>query len=139
MTKTIHGVCCVLGLALAFAPETTETTLRLATVYGVFGLIGFLSQMIVGVSGRLLPLFARLIAGEWRATPPTPHQLPDRRLQAATFVLWTLGVPVLAIGFWLDRVSLVGAGGWLLLAGVAASAASNIAILRAARAVQSTE
>ncbi len=130
------ALTCILGLILAFAPETTEATLRLAAVYGVCGLIGFLSQMIVGVSARLLPIFARLVAGDWSATPPTPHQLPDRRLQAATFILWTLGVPVLAAGFWLDRASVIGAGGWLLLAGVAASAASQLALIRAVRAVR---
>ena len=127
------GVACALGLVLALAPETTETTLRLATVYGVCGLIGFLSQMIVGVGARLLPIFAHLVATDWSAAPPTPHQLPDRRLQALTFTLWTLGVPVLAAGFWLDRPGVVSAGGWLLLAGVAASATSQVAIMRAAR------
>ncbi len=125
------AVSCVFGLVLAFSPETTETTLRLATVYGVCGLIGFLSQMIVGVSARLLPIFARLVAGDWSATPPTPHELPDRRLQALTFVLWTLGIPVLATGFWLDRPAIVGAGGWLLLAAVIASAASQWVLIRA--------
>ena len=128
------GLACGLGLVLAFLPETSEASLRLAAVYGVFGLIGFLSQMVVGVSARLLPIFARLIAGDWSATPPTPHQLPDRRLQAATFGLWTLGVPVLAAGFWLDRTWIVGAGGWILLAGVIASTASQLAVMRAARA-----
>ncbi len=135
------GLTGALGLVLAFSPETTEQTLRLATVYGVCGLVGFLSQMVTGVSARLLPIFARLVAGDWSATPPTPHELPDRRLQAATFVLWTLGVPVLAAGFWLDRTPVLSAGGWLLLAGVVASAASQLALIRAVMAVrrQSTE
>ncbi len=130
------GAACVLGLVLAFSPETTEQSLRLAAVYGICGLVGFLSQMVVGISARLLPIFARLIAGDWSATPPTPHQMPDQRLQLATFVLWTLGVPVLAAGFWLDRTPLVGAGGWILLAGVVASATSQLAVMRKARAVR---
>ncbi len=127
------GLACVLGLVLAFSPEATEQTLRLAAVYGVCGLVGFLSQMIVGVSARLLPIFARLIAADRCDVPPTPHEIPDRRLLAATFVLWTLGVPVLASGFWLDRIWVVGAGGWILLAGVVASAASLLAMMRTAR------
>ena len=131
---TYLGLTSVLGLILAFAPATTEWTLRLAAVYGVCGLIGFLSQLIVGVSNRLLPIFARLVAGDWSATPPTPHELPNRWLQAVTFILWTVGVPVLVLGFWLDRVGVIGAGGWVLLAGVVASAASNLAVMRAARA-----
>ncbi len=127
------ALACGLGLILAWLPETTEQSLRLAAVYGVCGLIGFLSQMIVGVSARLLPIFAWLVAADGRDLPPNPHRLPDRRLQTATFVLWTLGVPVLAAGFWFDRTWIVGAGGWVLLAGVVASAASQLAVMRAAR------
>ncbi len=130
------ALSCVLGLVLTFTPETTETSLRLAAVYGVCGLVGFLSQMVVGISARLLPIFGRLIAGDWSAAPPTPHQLPDRRLQLATFVLWTLGVPLLAAGFWLDHTPVVGAGGWLLLAAVLASAASQLAVMRKVRTVR---
>ena len=124
----------LLGLALAWAPETTETTLRLASVYGVLGLVGFLSQIIAGVSARLLPLFARLLAAGWSDDPPSPHALPDRRWQLATFILWTLGVPVLAIGSFLESPSWVSSGGGLLLGAVVAGAASQLAVLRAARA-----
>ena len=125
-----------LGLVLAFAPETTEHTLRLTTVYGVFGLVGFLSQIIAGVSARLLPLFARLIAAGWSDAPPSPHDMPNRRLQAGTFVLWTLGVPLLAAGSYLENPLLVGAAGWVLTSAVVAGAGSQIAVLRAALAAQ---
>ncbi|MCP3964263.1 MAG: hypothetical protein GY719_41065, partial [bacterium] len=74
------AITCVLGAILAFSPETTEQTLRLATVYGICGLLGFLSQLVVGISARLLPIFARLIAAGWSEAPPTPHEMPDRRL-----------------------------------------------------------
>ena len=123
----------VLGLALAFSPETTPLTLKLATVYGVCGLLGFLAQMVAGVSARLLPIFAYLVAADGSDPPPTPHEMPDRRLQAATFVLWTLGVPVLAAGFFLDETRVVSAGGWILLGAVAAGAAGQLAVLRSAR------
>lgn len=123
-----------LGLALAFFPATTEWTLRLTTVYGVCGLLGFLSQIVVGVSARLLPLFGRLVAADRSAAPPSPHSLPDRRLQAATFALWALGIPLLATGFYLDHTPLIGAAGWLLLAAVACGTASHLVILRTVRA-----
>lgn len=126
----------VLGLVLAFYPTTTEWTLRLATVYGVCGLLGFLSQIIVGVSARLLPLFARLVAADWSATPPSPHTLSDRRLQAATFALWALGVPALTIGFYIDRIGLIGMAGWALLAAVVCGTASHLVVLRRIRAVR---
>ncbi len=122
-----------LGLYLAFAPTTTEHTLRLATVYGVCGLLGFLTQIVVGVSARLLPIFARLIAAEWSDKPPTPHEMPDRRLQAATFYLWTFGVPTLAAGFYWERLDILSLAGWILLAALAAGGASQLVVLRAIR------
>ncbi|MCP3963976.1 MAG: hypothetical protein GY719_39590, partial [bacterium] len=128
------AITCVLGTILAFSPETTEHTLRLATVYGICGLLGFLSQLVVGISARLLPIFARLIAAGWSEAPPTPHEMPDRRLQAATFVLWTLGVPLLAAGFYFERTPIIAAAGWTLLGAVVTGAASHLALLRAARA-----
>jgi hypothetical protein len=122
----------VLGVVLAFSP-TSEESLRLVWVYGVAGLLGFLSQMVVGVSHRLLPLYAWLVsfgASGWSEIPPTPHETPDRRLQGLTFLLWTAGVPVLASGFYLDRPGIVSLGGWLLLAAVVAGGASHAVVLR---------
>ncbi len=127
------ALAAVLGLVLAFQGETTAWSLRLGFVYGVCGLLGFLAQIVVGVSARLLPLFARLVAAEWSDAPPSPHALPDRRLQAATFALWTLGVPALAAGFYLDLTWLVSTGGSILLTAVVTGAAGHLAVVRAAR------
>ena len=44
-----------LGLWLTIAEPSTGT-LRVAMAYGVFGLVGFLAQMVVGMEGRLLPI-----------------------------------------------------------------------------------
>ena len=44
------AAACGLGLYLAFS-ERSETTLALALAYGVLGLVGFLSQIVVGVLG----------------------------------------------------------------------------------------
>ena len=51
------GLAAVLGLWLTVA-EPSPATLRIAMAYGVFGLVGFLAQMVVGMEGRLLPIFA---------------------------------------------------------------------------------
>lgn len=51
------AIACGLGLWLALAP-TSASTARVAMAYGVFGLVGFLAQMVVAMEGRLLPLFA---------------------------------------------------------------------------------
>src|SRR5436305_1674234 len=63
----------VLGLALAFTPPA-EWKLGAAMAYGVFALVGFLAQMIVGVNARLLPIFAWLASYGGRlldAPPPS--------------------------------------------------------------------
>jgi len=106
------ALSCVLGVWLALAP-TTETTLRLVMAYGVFGLVGFLSQMVVGVAGRLLPLYGWLWGFADRnqaGSPPSLHRAPSRRLQGVVLALWTFGVPALAAGLALDRHALISCG-----------------------------
>jgi hypothetical protein len=122
----------VLGLVLAFAPAAAWK-FRAALVYGTFGLVGFLSQMVVGVSNRLLPLYAWLRAyerTEFAVQPASPHATPVRALQAATFGLWTAGVPLLAAGLGLERTLLVSAGAAALLLGVLLGGAGNLLVFR---------
>jgi hypothetical protein len=124
---------CGLGLHLAVT-ERSEATLALVLAYGVLGLVGFLSQIIVGVLGRVLPLFAWLWGFSDRAyaeSPPSLHRAPARSLQALVFALWTAGVPLLAVGFASDRNALISSGGWALLVAVVASLANAILVLTA--------
>jgi hypothetical protein len=126
-----------LGLALLAAPPG-EWKLGAAMAYGVMGLLGFLSQMVLGVLARLLPVFAwlRAYSGNARARriaaepPPTPHELPWRPLQWAVLAGWTAGVPLLAAGLALTSLRLVAAGGALLLASVGAHALVAVSVLR---------
>lgn len=123
---------CGLGLYLAVA-DRSETTLALAPAYGVLGLLGFLSQIIVGVQGRILPLFAWLwgFADRAHAEMPSPlHAASVRPVQALVFALWTAGVPLLACGFGTDRSSLVAAGGAALLVAVLGSLLNAVVVLR---------
>jgi hypothetical protein len=122
---------CGLGLYLA-ATEPSDTTLALASAYGVLGLVGFLSQIVVGVEGRVLPLFAWLWGFADRAyaeSPPSLHGAPMRPLQALVFVLWTVGVPLLAFGLVAERMALVSTGAGALLAAVVASVANAVVVL----------
>ena len=67
------AVASVLGVWLTVA-EPSPNTLRVAMAYGVFGLVGFLAQIVVGMEGRLLPIFA------WYWASPTPGtRVPSRR------------------------------------------------------------
>lgn len=122
---------CGLGLYLAVS-ERSETTLALASAYGVLGLVGFLSQIIVGVEARVVPLFAWLWGFADRAyaeSPPSLHRAPARSLQGSAFVLWTAGVPLLALGLASDRMVAVSLGGGALCVAVLASLANAIVVL----------
>lgn len=122
---------CGLGLYLAVS-ERSDTSLSLALAYGVLGLVGFLSQIVVGVLGRVLPLFAWLWGFADRAyaeSPPSLHRAPVRSLQSLVFVLWTAGVPLLALGLASGRNALVSGGAWALLVAVVAGLANSIVVV----------
>jgi hypothetical protein len=59
-----------------------------------------------------------------------PHEMPDRRIQAAVFALWGAGVPALAGGLFLERVPLVAAAGALLLLATALEGLNTFLVLR---------
>ena len=80
------------GLWIALTP-TSASTARLAMLYGVLGLLGFLSQLIVGIE-------ARVLRTAWH--------------RAAIFWLWAAAVPSLATGLTLEDATWVRAGGALL-------------------------
>jgi hypothetical protein len=120
-----------LGLALALLPAS-DLTLRLAMAYGVCGLLGFLSQMVLGVEARIGPMAAWLqgfAAGGHRELPPPLHTAMSQRAGAAALVLWTLGVPCLAVALALDLFRWITTGSACLAVAVALAAGS------AARAV----
>ena len=125
----------VIGLALVLAPEA-DWGLGAAMAYGVFGLVGFLSQVVVGVESRLLPLVAWLwsyAGGGYAATPPSLHHTPVRPLQAAGLLLWTVGVPLLAAGLALDQPAFTRAGAGALALAVAGNAANATVVLARSR------
>jgi hypothetical protein len=126
------GLAAALGLTLSILPTSTWT-LRGALAYGVFGLVGFLAQMIVGVESRILPIFAWYWAFAntgFRGPVPAPHEMLNRRLQPLVFTAWSAGVPMLALGLAFDAVAAVALGGWLLLAGALLNGANVVRVLR---------
>ena len=115
-------VASVCGVVLAVA-AVSEFTLRIALLYGVFGLVGFLAQAIVAFERRTLSTTAAYWAlqetnGRLTGAPPAAGDL--RRM--AIFSAWLAGVPALAAGFFFDAPLVLGAAAWLLLAAVAAGA-----------------
>jgi hypothetical protein len=78
--------------------EPSSATLRIAMAYGIFCLIRFLAQMVVGTEGRLLPIFASYWAYAntgYKGPVPTQPGMPWRHGQELVFVLWLFGVPAL--------------------------------------------
>jgi hypothetical protein len=107
-------------------------------MYGIAGLVGFLGQIIPGIAGRLLPMYAWYRAFEHKGGPPdrAAHDLPDPRFARPIFVAWTLGVPALAWGLAGASEALITAGAALLLAAVVLGGAYLAFMLREARAVK---
>ena len=115
-----------LGLTLVVM-SPSSLSLRVAAAYGVFGLLGFLGQMVVGMEARLLPLAAWF----WvRASDaPSPHGMRDRTLQAIIFFGWTIGVPAVGAGMLLESPLLVRSGAWALFASVAIATVDAIGVV----------
>jgi hypothetical protein len=117
----------VIGLALLLRPST-PTMLHAAAAYGVLGLIGFLAQMVIAMEARLVPMatwFWAYAASGRQVAPPSPHVMRDRWLQAVSFAGWTLAVPVLAWGMFVESAVLVRFGAWALFVGVVVAAIDN--------------
>jgi hypothetical protein len=119
-----------IGLYLVFAPGWQ---LAWVMVYGVFGLLGFLGQIILGMGMRLLPAFSWMsafTASGFGTTHPTPHEMPSRGLQYAILVLWTLGVPLLAFGLARNGLPWVTVGAWTLTGAAILATANTVRVLR---------
>jgi len=115
-----------LGLALVVMP-LSSWSLRVAAAYGVFGLLGFLAQMVVGMEARLLPLAAWFWVRSTDA--PSPHRMRERTLQAIVFLGWTIGVPAVGAGMFLESPLLVGSGAWALFASVAIATVDAVSVV----------
>lgn len=123
----------VVGLWLLRA--SPEQSLRIAALYGVLAIVGFLAQFVVGIGGRLLPLTVWLqeyVAADYRELGVSPHRLSDRRLQWCTLGAWAAGVPLLAAGVFRAAPLLVQCGAGFLLAAATADGLNRIVVQRRA-------
>ncbi len=123
-----------LGVALPWL-GSGRAMVTVSWVYGTLALVGFLSQIIVGIQGRLLPMHAwyrEFEAGGFSPPPRAVHGLPNRVVAQTIFVAWLLGVPLLAAGLPLASPPVIAVASALLLAGVILNAAHGVAILRRA-------
>lgn len=132
------AIAVALGLYLAIAPMS-QTTLRVALAYGVFGLVGFFGQLVAGMEYRLLPYFAWYwtFANSGFKDSPSPHAMPLAGLQQVSFWLWAIATPLLAIGLAATWPVLVATGAWALAAAVVLGGIDAIGVARHAFRVPS--
>jgi hypothetical protein len=108
------------GVIVATYGVGDESGARLAASYGVAGIVGWMSNLIVGVSYKLFPGFvagARVQLGR----PPVPLDVlgTPPRLPPVTFTALNAGAGVLVLGLLLDAGGLAWSGtGALAVAGV---------------------
>jgi hypothetical protein len=113
---------CVCGLLLSALP-VSDATMRAALLYGVFGLVGFLAQIIVGFERRILPTAAAYWALQRNGgVASEAAQAPTRLRHLIVYCAWLAGVPALGAGFFFNAPPVLALGGWLLLVGVLISA-----------------
>lgn len=127
-------VTIAIGLALSIqAPD--EYRLSLMWMYGVTGLIGFLAQMVVGMQGRLVPLYAWYRAYAVTGTPPSraANTLPSPAFARAIVWCWAAAVPLLVWGLPRADQPAIRAGALVLLAGVSLGGTYLVYMVRQAR------
>lgn len=135
-----HAALLWLFVALAlglFVSSSTpgERRVGLLWVYGVAGLVGFLAQIVAGMQGRLVPMYAwyRAFAATGGEPPArAANALPSPAFTRAIFVLWTMGVPLLVCGLAAEQRALISLSAALLSCGVALGGAYIVYLLRAA-------
>ena len=112
-------------------PVPPAWIVALGWLYGTTGLVGFLSQVVIGIQGRLLPLHAwyrRFEAAGLKPPARSVHTLARPGLAKAILIAWTCGVPVLAGGLVTGASLLISIGAAFLLGGVALNGVQMIAM-----------
>jgi hypothetical protein len=102
------------------ALPVSESTLRVALLYGVLGLVGFLAQAIVGFERRIVPIASAYWALQRTGGAPTPAPRPPVA-PAWIFFAWLCGVPLVAAGLFVTSATTLASGAWLLFAGTFSS------------------
>lgn len=123
------------GLGMVLTLPSPGARSGLAWFYGVAGLVGFLSQVVVGIQGRLVPMYAYYRAMSASGGKPpirAANQLPTAALARPIFLLWTIGVPWLGWGLATGQRTSIRLASLMLLAGVLLSGAYVAYLMRTA-------
>ena len=91
-------VAIALGIALAFQGAETELGARLASGYGVAGILGWMGNFIIGVSYYLFPAFVVRVRSLHRWRAPSAVKLSFARARSTTFVTYNSGLAAMIAG-----------------------------------------
>jgi hypothetical protein len=111
--------------------------LAITWAYAATGILGFVAQMVAGIQGRLIPLWAWYRALEERdgdLPRQSVHRLIAPRLAFAIFLAWLVGLPILTVGLVTQHEWSIATGSAGLLVAVLMSAVHGAVIIRRARA-----
>lgn len=124
-------VATVLGAVVA----TSAPSPALIWSYGATGLLGFIVQMVIGIGGRLLPMYAWYRAVD-RSDGELPaisvHRLIVPQLSLAVLLCWLAGLPLFTAGLMRGTLALIAGGAAAMLIGTTVNAVHVWALTRRA-------
>lgn len=139
-TWQAHAALAWLGLAVALGAVVSlgvagDHQAAIQWAYGGAGLLGFLVQIVVGMQGRLVPMYAwfRALDLDGKVPSRAANELPHPAFARRLFVVWTIGTPVLVWGLAAASPVMIRAGAVVLLVGTAIGLAYLLHLMRAAR------
>jgi Cytochrome C and Quinol oxidase polypeptide I len=103
-------VAIVLGLALSVTGAQSEVGARIADAYGVIGLLGWISNFIMGMSYQLFAGFAARARGGRGWAPVTIAELSVARPRPFVFVVFNGGLALMAGGFLAGALAIIQIG-----------------------------
>jgi hypothetical protein len=115
-----------LGIALAWVGASSEGGARMASVYGLIGLMGFFSNFIIGMSYHLFPGFVARARTAFRWRVMTVADLDFKGPRGIVFVAFNAGIATLALGLLAANVILAETGTLSMAAGGLVYAAGTL-------------
>jgi len=109
------AVAAIVGVALAVVGGDDTLGARLAAAYGIAGIVGWMSNLIVGISYKLFPGFvAAARAQRGRPAVPLAVLAVPAVIQPIVFLSFNTGVVALVLGLLAERSLPVQVGGTVL-------------------------
>ena len=120
------AVAAILGVTLSVVGGQSDLGNRLAGAYGFAGLLGFVSNFIIGMSYKLFPGFVARARSGMRWPAVTNAELSDSRPQPFVFASFNGGLALEAAGLLAGWLPIAEAGGIAIACGGLAYAATTL-------------